>query len=113
MTQGSARRALPMLCPHHYSGAVWMTVTPCSPCRTGWDRALGRCTIETGAEDLPDAGEVATCPIQDHCQHQAQSEGPCLVRRKGMICESALVEGGMSPDEAIAHPLSFNATLMP
>jgi hypothetical protein len=69
--------------------------------------------VDTGAEDLADALEVPRCPIEDACQHQAQSEGPCMVRRKGMVCESALVHAGMTRDEATAHPLAFNATLLP
>jgi hypothetical protein len=87
-----------------------MQVTPCTRCTSGWDKAAGRCTVEVGVEHLPDEPEAPTCPIQDRCQHQVQaSPDPCIVRRKGMICESALIYAGMPEDEARGHPLGFSA----
>jgi hypothetical protein len=98
------------LCPQQYEAAD-MLVTPCTRCSVGWDRQAGRCTILTGAEHFPlvPEGEVPTCPIQDRCQHQVQDDRPCVVRARGMICESALVLSGMDLSEAFAHPLAFNA----
>lgn len=105
-------KRLPVLCPQEYSGVAEMNVTPCTRCSTGWDKASGRCTIYMGCEELPlvDASEVPECPIQDECQHHHQNEGPCPVRARGMICESALARAGVQdPSE---HPLAFNAMMM-
>lgn len=99
------------LCPQEYDGMT-MYVTPCDRCKAGWNKRLRRCNIETGAEHLTDSKNIPTCPIQDRCQHQVQETGPCLVRRKGLICESALVAGGLSEEDAAAHPLSFHAYMM-
>lgn len=105
-------KKLPVLCPQEYDG-MDMRAVPCNKCPTGWDKKLKRCTIDTGAAHLPDEKVIPTCPIQDRCQHQLQSKnGPCQVRTKGLICESALIEGGMSPHEASDHPLSFHAMMM-
>jgi hypothetical protein len=98
-----------MLCPQEYQGMA-MVAVPCSRCNVGWDGT--KCTVPTGAEHLPDDPKLPTCPIQDRCQHQAQSKEPCVVRRKGLVCESALIAGGLSPYEASDHPLSFHADLM-
>lgn len=90
-----------------------MRAIPCNKCKTGWDKRLKKCTVPTGAEHLPDEAEVPTCPIQERCQHQVQKPNePCEVRRKGLICESALIESGMSAVEAADHPLSFHAEMM-
>lgn len=100
------------LCSQEYQDCTTMVVTACDRCTAGWDRKLRRCTIATGAEHLPDEIDVPVCPIQDRCQHQLQSSVPCLVRRKGLICESALIYAGMSEEEAAEHPLAFNATVV-
>jgi len=104
-------RRLPVLCPQEYVGVAEMRAVPCNRCTAGWGREEQRCTISVGCEHLPtvEPREVPDCPIQDRCQHQAQSEGPCSVRARGMICESALVLAGI-PDQD-AHPLAFNAQL--
>jgi hypothetical protein len=104
-------RKLPILCPQEYDG-MRMVAVRCDRCATGWDKKLGRCTIPTGVEHFKDQPNPPTCPIQDRCQHQIQAEGPCAVRKKGFICESALIEGGLSPGEAADHPLSFHADMM-
>lgn len=105
-------RKLPVLCPQEYADVADMRVTPCTRCPGGWNHELWRCTIYVGAEELDDEADVPTCPIQDRCQHQIQSlPGPCVVRRKGLVCESALtLEIGV--EAAREHPLSFNAQLM-
>jgi hypothetical protein len=100
---------LPVLCPQEYEGATTMRVVVCDRC-VGWDRVARRCAIDTGAEDLPLEALVPDCPIQDRCQHQIQSDGPCLIRARGMICESALVFAGVPNAER--HPLAFNASLL-
>jgi hypothetical protein len=95
-------------CPQTYDNGV-MLVQPCTRCPSGWN---GRsCIIETGCEHMPlvPDNEIPDCPIQDQCQHQAQSVGPCAVRARGMICQSALKHAGMSEVESFDHPLSFNA----
>lgn len=91
-----------------------MNVNPCNRCRQ-WDKKHSLCSVSTGAEHLPDEppAKVPDCPIQDRCQHQLQAEdGPCVVRRKGLICESALVYSGLSRDDAMNHPLGFNAEVV-
>jgi hypothetical protein len=107
------KRSLPVLCPQEYHGIDMRAVT-CSRCANGWNNAEKRCTILTGAEHLDDepTEEVPDCPIQDRCQHQIQTKTPCVVRRKGLICESALIESGLTPDEAANHERSFNADLV-
>ena len=100
-----------LLCPQEYSGMT-MKVTPCDRCSVGWDKKLQKCKVDTGAEHLRSSKQIPACPIQDRCQHQVQSTSPCIVRSKGLICESALIEGGMSPDAAMSHPLSFHADMM-
>lgn len=107
-------KKLQILCPQEYDGAAGMRVANCNRCTVGWNKKLGKCTIETGAEhlELVPAHEVPTCPMQEVCQHQVQSETPCAVRSKGLICESALIWSGLSEAEAFDHPLSFNATMM-
>jgi hypothetical protein len=86
-----------------------MSVTPCTRCATGWNAETKRCEVETGAEHLPKVKPewVPDCGIADRCQHGIQSEGPCEVRLRGMVCESALREMGV-PDP-MSHPLSFTA----
>jgi hypothetical protein len=99
------------LCPQEY-GPEGMRVTPCTRCNAGWDQASRTCTIPTGAEHLPlePADQIPTCPIQDRCQHQVQlGVIPCPIRARGLICESALIESGLSPEDAASHPLGFNA----
>lgn len=103
-------RKLPVLCPQEYAG-MEMRVTVCDRCHVGWDAKNKRCKVDTGAEHLPDEAVVPECPIQDRCQHNLQA-APCMVRRKGLICESALIESGMSPTDAADHPLSFHAMMM-
>lgn len=101
-----------LLCPQEYVGVAEMRVTPCDRCSSGWDKRLRRCTIYTGAEgfdDVPEA-EIPDCPLKDRCQHNLQ-DGVCVVRRKGLVCESALATV-MTPEEAAAHPLAFNAGLL-
>lgn len=103
---------LRVLCAQLYEGSLLMRVTPCTRCRVGWNKKQGRCNVDTGAEHLPDDPSIPDCPIQDRCQHQIQSADPCVVRRKGLVCESALVESGLTADEAMDHPLAFNAVLV-
>lgn len=103
---------LRVLCPQEYEGVDNMNVTACTRCHVGWNEATRTCTIETGAEHLEPVDEPPSCPIADRCQHQLQSTSPCVVRSKGLVCESALVFGGMNRDEASGHPLSFNACMM-
>ncbi len=91
---------------------MMMRTIACNRCPTGWSKALGRCTIETGAEHLPDETVIPTCPIQDRCQHQIQSATPCIVRQKGLVCESAFIAVGMSEADAADHPLGFHAQMM-
>jgi len=102
------RRRLPVLCPQEYDG-VDMRVTVCNRCSVGWDAISKTCTVTTGAEHLPDvaAAEVPECPMSVRCQHQVQSQVPCLVRRKGLICESALAWAG--DDDPMCNPLGFSA----
>lgn len=103
------RKRLPILCPQEYDGAKMLAVS-CTRCTVGWN---GRsCSIDTGAEHLSDAAVIPDCPIQDRCQHQIQEARPCIVRRKGFVCESAFVVAGLSEIEAFEHPLAFNAQLM-
>lgn len=96
-------KKLPVLCAQLYDG-IEMKVTPCTRCAVGWNGS--HCTVDTGAEHLPSA-TPPTCPIQDRCQHQLQSVGPCMVRSRGLICESALAFAGEPDIEN--HPFSFNA----
>lgn len=102
-------RKLPVLCPQQYVGMT-MQVVVCSRCRQ-WDEQFTLCSVVTGAEHLPDdLDDIPDCPIQERCQHQLQAgEGPCVVRRKGLVCESALVFGGLSRNAAMGHQLSFHA----
>lgn len=94
---------LPVLCPQEYDG-LDMKVTTCTRCDVGWDRTSRRCTVTTGCEHLPVEDEVSTCPIQDRCQHQVQDVAPCVVRSRGLVCESALREAGV-PDPESHHGL--------
>lgn len=103
---------LRVLCAQLYEGSLYMSTTPCTRCRVGWNKAQERCDVDTGSEHLPDSPSIPDCPIQDRCQHQIQTQGPCVVRRKGLICESALVFNGMPREEAMDHPLAFNAVLV-
>jgi hypothetical protein len=101
-------RLLLVLCPQMYEGYE-MKVVPCTKCKTGWNKATGTCTVEVGCEHLPD-DDVPECPIQTSCRHQLQApSGLCIVRQKGMICESALIYAGMEPADAMDHPLGFSA----
>ena len=95
------------LCPQEYDG-MDMRVVPCDRCSVGWDASRRRCTVPTGAEHFPlvPAAEVPVCPIQDRCQHQVQQVEPCIIRARGMICESALTMAGVV--DAHNHPLAFN-----
>lgn len=102
-------RRLPTLCPQTYDGTS-MIVTPCTRC-VNWKRS--GCAVPTGAEHLPDAaaGAIPDCPLADRCQHQLQVDPrPCTVRRKGLVCESALRAGGMIDPEN--HPLAFHAMVV-
>lgn len=105
-------RKLPVLCPQDYEGVSKMSAVPCDRCKTGWVPKEKRCRIDTGAEHFEPAEVVPECPIQDRCQHQIQSSDPCVVRRSGQVCESALIFAGMSPDDAADHPLAFNAAML-
>ncbi len=99
-------KRLPVLCPQLYDG-IEMKVTICDRCTTGWDVAQKRCSIDSGAEHLPDA-DPPDCPIANRCQHQVQlGSVPCVVRRKGLVCESALTFSGVA--NAHDHPFGFNA----
>lgn len=98
-----------VLCAQEYDGTE-MRAVPCTRCRIGWDGQ--RCQAWMGVEHLPLVAHHPVCPIQDRCQHQVQSPGPCPVRARGLICESALIAGGLSPAAAASHPLSFHAMLM-
>lgn len=100
---------LKVLCPQEYEGTRMVAVS-CTRCSVGWNGTS--CTIETGAEHLDAAITIPTCPIQDRCQHQIQSSTPCVVRSKGLVCESALVASGMPEAEAFDHPLNFNSYMM-
>ena len=110
MTRPLDDRRLPVLCPQQYE-AEGMRVVACTQCAIGWNKKTKTCTIGTGAEGLPDELDVPTCPMQAQCRHQIQSAGPCVIRRKGFICESALIWSGMDPADALMHPLSFNADM--
>ena len=99
-------RRLPLLCPQDY--APDMRVVPCNRCSTGWDKQLGKCAIPTGCEHLPLEVVVPDCPIQDRCRHQVQQgDAPCVVRARGLVCESAFTYAGES--DPAGHPLAFNA----
>lgn len=104
----SAPVRLPVLCPQQY-GDGGMAVTPCTRCRTGWNRETQRCDVETGAEHLPRLRPewVPECPMAAQCQHALQTEGPCAIRQRGLVCESALRWSGVQDPED--HPLAFNA----
>lgn len=101
---------LPVLCGQLYDGVAEMRVTPCRRCSAGWSKEERRCLVETGCEHLPLEDVVPDCPIQDRCQHEMQQEGPCAVRARGMVCESALAYAGV--EGAAEHPLAFNATML-
>lgn len=105
---------LQILCPQEYEGFT-MNVTPCNRCRQ-WDKKNSLCSVNTGAEHLPDEppDKIPDCPIQDRCQHQLQAPvgEPCVVRKKGCICESALVYAGMDRGDAMAHDNSFHAEVV-
>lgn len=106
-------KKLQVLCPQEYEAST-MKVTSCSRCQQ-WDNVRTCCSAETGAEHLPEEQpeKMPNCPIQSRCQHQIQTpDGPCVVRRKGLICEAALVYSGMSRHDAMGHPLSFHADLV-
>jgi hypothetical protein len=103
-------RRLPVLCPQEYLGTS-MNVVLCTRCPSGWSKTEQRCIIPTGVEHLEESSAVPSCPIQDRCQHQLQSTKPCVVRSRGLICESALIAGGMSQNEAMDHPLGFHADM--
>lgn len=98
-----------VLCPQEYNGCGGMSASICSRCSGGWDKNARACQIETGAEGLPQSAVIPDCPIASRCQHQIQSATPCPVRKAGLICESALIAGGMSPEDAANHELAFNA----
>lgn len=98
------------LCPQEYDG-LDMRVVVCTRCRSGWDKALGKCSIDTGVEHFPVSNQIPECPIQDWCQHQLQStDGPCSVRARGMVCESAFVYVGLPVDQWISFSASTAAT---
>jgi len=108
-------KKLQVLCPQEYEGSTLMNVVPCKRCQH-WVKPLSRCSVDTGAEHLPDEPpeKVPTCPIQDRCQHQIQAPigEPCVVRKKGCICESALIYSGLSRADAMSHDLGFNAGMV-
>lgn len=85
-----------------------MKVTPCTRCITGWNKTAKRCEIYAGVEHLPLVKEedIPSCPIADRCQHQLQQSAPCVVRARGLVCESALDFVGLDGPN---HPLGFNA----
>jgi hypothetical protein len=101
-------RRLPVLCPQQY-GEGGMSVTPCTHCSVGWNQKTKQCDVETGAEHLPRVKPewIPDCGIAERCQHALQSSGPCPIRLRGMVCESALREMGVPDPES--HKLSFTA----
>lgn len=89
-----------------------MKVVGCTHCYN-WEG--DRCGVETGAEHMPvvPPAYVPPCPIADRCQHQIQANPePCVVRARGMVCESAMVKGGFKPEDAMDHPCSFHAHMI-
>ena len=100
---------LPVLCPQLYVGTE-MRAVGCTKCDVGWDDTAGECRVEMGCEHLPLAASIPVCPLAARCRHDLQcAPAPCPVRARGMVCESALVYGGLSPEAAFAHPNSFSA----
>lgn len=97
---------LPILCPQEYT-AKGMSVIVCDHC-SNWSGSA--CGVFMGVERDPVvAGPWPDCPISERCQHQIQrGDRPCKVRERGMVCESAMVFGGMDEDDAAQHPLAFN-----
>lgn len=86
-----------------------MQVAPCTRCQH-WSREQNGCTVDTGCEHLPEEPpeRVPDCPIADRCQHQIQKNpAPCVVRARGMICESALRFAHVPDPEG--HELAYNA----
>jgi len=104
----TARRHLPVLCPQEYTG-MEMRMAVCTRCHY-WNGKANGCSVPTGCEHLPEEvpERVPECPIQDRCQHQLQVlPRPCVVRARGMICESALRFANVPDPEG--HDLAFNA----
>lgn len=102
---------LPLLCPQLYEGTT-MRVVGCNQCSAGWDPESQRCRIEMGCEHLPlvSPSERPECPMVDVCRHASQvAPEPCPVVARGMVCESALVRGGMPEWAAAESPISFHA----
>ena len=87
-----------------------MRVVPCTRC-SNWVK--DRCRVRTGAEHLPvvPSDQIPECPIADRCQHAQQTEGPCAVRRRGLVCASALATI-MPYDQAMDDPRAFHADLV-
>jgi len=54
---------------------------------------------------------IYTPPRWTKTELTEKADGTCVVRRKGLVCESALATT-MSPEEAARHPLAFNAGLL-
>jgi hypothetical protein len=102
-------KKLRVLCPQEYEG-ITMRVTTCTKCSSGWNKETQRCEVPVGCEHLPlvPQNEIPDCPIVATCRHQMQSVGPCVVRARGMVCESALVHAGV-PD-VWDIPYTFDAT---
>jgi hypothetical protein len=111
------------LCPQTYLG-LDMVMTACTRCSSGWDPAQRRCTVAGVPNELKDLTAeylaenpgatiaIPDCPFTARCQHALQAApGLCEVRAMGMVCESALIHAGMSPEEAHAHPDAFNAEM--
>lgn len=101
---------LRVLCPQEYDSCD-MRVAICTRCSQGWSATEQRCEVVTGAEHLPlvAAEDVPACPIADRCQHQRQQAEPCVVRARGLVCESALSFVGL---DGANHPLGFNAQVV-
>ena len=101
-------KSLKVLCPQEYAGSGEMVVVPCTRCGSGWDLHLKRCTITTGAENMPQVADPPACPIVVTCQHGIQAApGACAVRLTGQVCESALRYAGA--DQDLIDRLGFNA----
>lgn len=104
-------RRLAVLCPQLYVG-MDMRVTGCNHC-DNWSADADACQVYVGCEHLPvvAASEQPECPIAARCQHQIQSgRGVCVVRARGMVCESALRYAGVRESEN--HPLGFHAMVV-
>lgn len=95
------------MCPQLYEG-FRMLVKACDHC-SNWAGAA--CAVVTGCEHLAvvPVQDRPACPLSAVCQHELQSPGGCAVRRRGLVCVSALVHEGMDYDAAMEKEWSFHA----